>query len=469
MAPASTYHTPAPVWTLRAADSDHHAHEPREHPPADGHWWRRLGGEELDRQVARLRRDNHDLVAARERTAQQLAAFRSARSARLPSVNASLQSEHDDADPPDSTTSNTSTSSGTSHRFTIDLDWSVDLFGELRAVAQSNELALEARRLDYVATEQRVIAELVRLQVAASTAAKRLDLARTLSSSFEQTVSLTEQRLRAGAGATSALDVQIARQNLASSRSALPALQAQLHELRLNIEVLQGRVPGLETPSALAIIDPRALEPLSRRAPSRILEQRSDVASAELGLRAAEADVQVARARRLPGLSLGLSLGAQGDSLDAVFDVGDWIRTVTGRLVAPLFQGGRLQAEVARARARARELAASYAGVVVGARRDVLRAIALEAARDEQLARLDQTVAAARLADRLADERYASGQLSLLALLETRRALDNARQELADAEQARLDARIDLHLALGGDWQTAPVTAARTAAGETPS
>jgi NodT family efflux transporter outer membrane factor (OMF) lipoprotein len=415
-------------------------------------WWRRLGGAELDALVDRLLDQSLTLEAASARVAQASALIRSARSQRLPAVTASVDGGQQRGNAFLPGQGATTPEWTTIYRSSLNASWDFDLFGAARSAEQAAALRAESARLAALDLSQALIAELTKAYVNAWALRERLAINRSLASSFEQTAELTDARLRAGSPSARLLDVQIARQNAAAAAASVPELERQLRNQLSAIEVLLGARPGTlrfqfdAVSMATGLTDP----PLGP--PADLLVARSDVALAELDWAAAQFDVRAAQRRRLPTLDLSLSFSHQSDDLDDLLDIDQWVGTVLAGLFAPLYQGGRLTAELAQAEAAAAERAATYAEAALAALADVERALTDRRYTAEQLARRETSLTAAERSDELAELRYSAGTISLLTLLETRRSLDSARQDRVRAEQAAMNAWIDLQRALGGPW-----------------
>ena len=176
------------------------------------------------------------------------------------------------------------------------------------------------------------------------------------------------------------------------------------------------------------------------------------MAAAELAFRAGLADLDVAEAARRPTLAPNGVIALDNSDFGDLFDADQLIADLAAAISMPIFQGGRLEAEVDRAYARARELANAYGQSALSAAINLKNALDLSSAYDVEMALRKESVTAAELSDQIASERYSSGQVSLLAVLETRRALNSAQSELIGATEAALNARVDLALAAGGDW-----------------
>lgn len=417
-------------------------------PAAFRAWWETIGGAELSELIAALDAENLDLSGARARTDQARARSRQALSGRLPAIGLSVEAGERRGIGPTGPLDWEET-----YAATAGLTWDVDLFGGARNAQLAARLRFEAQELSERTLFQALAAETATGFVRAWTLKRQIEVAEASAESFAETARLTDLRYRAGSPSVTALDVQLARQNEAAARAALPELRASLVLQLQGLDVLLGRPIGTTRLTFATPPDAAGLETLGVGVPADLLRRRPDVATAELAYRAALADVGVARAQLFPSLTLSGSLGQQTGDASALFDPDQMIASLVGGLVAPLYQGGRLRAQVDLAEASARELANAYANAALRAMGEVEAALVLEAAYADELALRWRALEAAEVSNRIAQERYASGQAPLLAVLEAQRALNASRLDLVLAEQKRLEARIALFLALGGDWR----------------
>ncbi len=410
-------------------------------------WWRKIGGAELASWVTRLKQHNFELAEARERVVQANEFAKQARSGRLPRVSGDL---------------------GASRNRTSDLfgkfDWGdqysaglgasldTDIFGGLRAAERSAILSAEAARLNYIATEQRSIEALARAWVGAAAQGSRLALARENAESFRVTYNLTDERHRAGSANTTASDVLIARQNLDAALAEIPAVEAQFSAQLLAIDQQLAHTPGTiaRTFKGEMSVSPRMTVPVGF--PAALLTARPDVAAAELSYRSALQDVGTARADLLPKLSLNASLSFQNENAADLFDLDRYIANLAASLTQPVFQGGLLQSRLRVEKSRARELSTAYARIALNAFSQVETALVRQSGAQQQLEQLQKTLLTAEDSNRLVQDRYRQGLQPMLAVLETQRGLNSAKQNIIATEQALLEARIALHLSLGGSW-----------------
>ena len=411
-------------------------------------WWKRFEQSELNAWVDELLSENYDLAVAMERI-EQARAIRNQSIARLlPSLSASAGVQRDQT--PNSSFDDFNYSTLYTGGATV--GWDTDLFGQLRNSERSAYYSAQSAALNYRSLEQLYIAELVRAWIAVQTIGRRIELNNIIVESFSATANVSEQRYRAGSSGTSATDVQITKANLLSAQANLPELEsasiAQYHAL----DILLGRLPGTTRAGGVSSMELPNFDPVPVGTPATLLADRPDVAAAELSYRAALSDVGAARAQLFPGLSLTARLSFQETDSSDLFDWDRHIGSLIGSLTAPIFQGGALRAQLDQAWSVARQVSYEYASVALNAVVDVENALTAERNLDRQVLLLRDNVEAAELANQIANDRYRDGLVPLLTVLETQRNLNSSLQNLILTEQSRWNARVNLYLALGGDW-----------------
>ncbi|MEN0651761.1 MULTISPECIES: TolC family protein [Hyphobacterium] len=410
-------------------------------------WWADLGGSGLSEAVARLRTHNFDLIEARERVVQAELRAVQARGGRFPSAGADLGAAYGRAPvPPAGFEWDDSYSLGLTASF------NTDIFGQLRARERSARLGSSAARLNYVATEQQLIAILAQSWVNAASLQRRLELAIEIAESYRVTYTLTDQRYDTGSRNTAASDVQIARQNLEAALADIPDLETQLAAQLIQIDLLLARPAGQTAQyfeSDLSV-DRQMIIPAGL--PADLLMDRPDVAAAALSYQAALEDIGAARADLFPGLTLTTALSFQGDEPGDVVDFDDLLANLAASLTQPVFQGGRLRAEVQIQESEAAALSSAFARAALTALTDVETALVQQSGLIRQLEQLDAALRSAEISNQIAQDRYRQGLIPLLSVLETQRSLNAARLNIILTEQALILARIDLHQSLGGRW-----------------
>ncbi|MEM1182066.1 MAG: efflux transporter outer membrane subunit [Acidobacteriota bacterium] len=414
-----------------------------------GPWWRSFGDAATVSLVEEALGANTDIQAAAARVLELQTRVKSARGARWPELSASGGL---------SRTRNSFTLPeigrvavyATTFSASLDVSYQLDLFGRLKRAEQaawSDLLAEEAARKTVVHS---VIAEVVRARTQLSTLGRAESIARETRDSWSKTFETIERRYTAGL--TSALDMRLARENLASADAELVLAGQRLEQARLGLDVLLGRRPGTgDVPSEW--LDPLPpLESVPVGLPASLLDRRPDLRQREMQLAAATSRIGVALANLYPNLSLTGSAGSNSDTFSDLLSSDTLVYNAISSLIAPIFTAGPRRADVDAARARADQAAAAYAGSILQALREVEDALVRDNAARDRLTHLETRVKEARAAKDIAEERYRRGVLPLLQVLETDRRLRGAETALTSAQGETWSTRVDLFLALGGDW-----------------
>ena len=238
---------------------------------------------------------------------------------------------------------------------------------------------------------------------------------------------------------------------------AIVFLVCHVAGLRAYTCVLCGQTP--ETSGDLAKTLPLLpeLSPVPAGIPAYLLDRRPDVRAVEMQLAAATERIGVSIAQMYPDLTLTATGGYASDHFRDLVSSDTEVYAFIVNAFMPLFKGGRLKAEVKAAEASAREAAALYSGIVLNAMREVEDALVRQQKLSERINQLTDRLTQAREAERLANARYLEGVDKFLLVLDTERRRRVAENELAIAQGNLWEARVQLFLALGGDWGIDPM------------
>jgi len=444
--------------------------DPNAPPPDVSRWWAAFDDPQLDALVNRALQRNTDMRLAAARVMQARAQLGVALGQRLPHVDIGAgrerrQTTFEFQGPRFVSRSTTWTAQGT-------VAWQADLFGRLRRGQQRARLDLESSVADRRAVMHSVIAAVVRQRARLAVYQRQLELARGTVESFERTLDVTEQRYEAGVAG--ALELRLARENLAGARARVPELEFLVAQTRHALDVLIARQPGAgdPIPDTLGELPPLDAPPAGM--PVWLLERRPDLRATELAAMAEQAGIGQSLADLFPDLSISASGGYQGSDFEDMYPAPDTlIWSLATELSMKLFRGGALRANVDASEARAQAAAAEYAGAVLNAMREVENALARERTARRRYDELKQRVSEALEAERLAHQRYETGVTDLLTVLEVERRRREAQDQLYATQLTLWEARVNLHLALGGDWveDEPPLEAAAShpdAEGQTP-
>ncbi len=428
-----------PYWSVSAAA-----------PQPVQSWLRDFGDSRLNALVAEAISGNFDLQGAAARVETARARAKIAGAGRLPQLDLGLSA----ARAKRSTVNAVRLPNNPSSSYALDaeLQWEIDVWGRLGHAARAAVADAEASEADYRAARLSLAANVARRWFDAAEAEQQVQLAERTAESFQDSLAIVEEQFRRGIG--DALDVRLARANYASAVSNLDArLRVRDTSLRA-LETLLGRYPlgGLQPGEALPAID----RPVPAGLPSQLLTRRPDLIAAERRLAASGERLSDARKNRLPRFFLTASGGTVSDSLHDLLDWDFLVWSLLGNVTQPLFQGGRLNAEQALARAEDRDAWTRYAQSVLNAFQEVETALAAEALLAAEDAALVVAAAESREAADLALDRYREGLTGIITLLESQRRAFTAESTQLSVRNQRLQNRINLHLALGGDFEQKP-------------
>ena len=324
-----------------------------------------------------------------------------------------------------------------------------DLFGRIRAQERAALARLDARGFDAAAVRNTLLADLAaavidwrtldaRRQALAEDAEAASELARLAGVREEAGIAPGFDRVRAQALAD-------------ASRSRAIALESERARLLGQLVTLTGQ-PAQRILPLLGQPEPLYAQPPAPAAlPSVLLTNRPDVRAAAADLAAADADLTAIAAQRFPQFTLSAAIGLLSFDLASLFDDDALVGQVSGGLLAPLFDFGRIEAEIDQGAAQTRLALAQYRGAVFGALGEAEAAYGLVAAADRELAALQQERASAQRAAQIADARYRAGLSNFLTVLEARRSADASAEREAAARGRAARARVLLWRALGGE------------------
>ncbi len=251
---------------------------------------------------------------------------------------------------------------------------------------------------------------------------------------------------------TSSLDMRRARSNLASAEATLSQRKGIYDGLLRQLEVLLGRYPAAQLKTDKML--PQLQQTIPSGLPADLIMQRPDLLAAEQRLLAAKATTSSAKRALLPRISLTGSTGTSTEELKDILSGDFSVWSIAGNILQPLFQGGRLRANVKLSKSQEEIQQASYLQTALSAFAEVESALANEAFLQNRETSLLEATEQAIAASELAESQYSSGVIDYLSLLDAQRSAYNTESQLISVRRERLNARIDLHVALGGGFES---------------
>jgi multidrug efflux system outer membrane protein len=409
-------------------------------------WWQVFQDEALQGLLHTALEENYDLRVAATRILQARAQVSVARSFQFPTLDAGAAAPYDrltgGEKPP--------TYETFSPQGGFSVAWELDLWGRFRR-------ATEAARADLLATEEfqrTVVLTLVSDVARAYLALRELDLEleiarRTVASRTEY---LTLTRAREEGGVATLMDVRQAEQLYYTATATAVDAERRIAQQENLINTLLGRYPG-PVPRGRSLTQQAFAPAVPPGLTSDLLARRPDIRQAEQALVSANARIGEAKALLFPTVVISGFGGVGGAVINGSsfgpFGVFNALPTVT----LPLFNMGRLQANVEFADARTQEALLQYQQTILQAFREVADALVDVQKRREFRVQGEATVAAQRDALRLSNMRYEGGVTSFLEVLITERDLFDAELALAQAQRDEVLTFVQLYRVLGGGWQ----------------
>lgn len=419
----------------------------RAEAPGDlSQWWKNLNDPLLSELIADALQTSPDLRSAQARLHEARARRTVAAAGRFPSVTASGAANR-------SQSSEESGSGATRNAYSagFDASWEIDVFGSVRRSVEAAEADLESSVASLHNARVSLASEVALNYVEVRALQIRLGIARANLASQSETLQLTDWR--AQAGLVSSQDVEQARSNREQTRAQIPALETSLGEAEHTLDVLLGKSPGtLHVRLAAAGNLPAVPAQIAVGIPADTLRQRPDVRAAERTLAAETARVGVAAAARYPAFNLSGSIGLEALTLGTLGNSGAATSSLLAGITGPIFDAGRLRAQVEIQDAVREQAQVSYEQSVLTALQEVENALVSLARNRERGEALANAAESARNAAQLAQQRYSAGLIDFQSVLDTERSVLSIEDSLASTRADGVLALIRLYKALGGGW-----------------
>ena len=327
--------------------------------------------------------------------------------------------------------------------------WSPDFLGGHATELASALGQARAAQADMAAAGTALAAQVSRGYVALARLLAQREVARRTLAQRDEALGLTRQRVSAGLDST--VELTQAEGALPDARNQIEALDEQITLARRQIAVLAALAPD-----ALGDLSPRldalTLDTMPAALGADLLGRRADVVAARWRVEASTQDVKLARIQFYPNINLTAFFGLNALGLGNLLEVGSRQYGITPALRLPLFDGGRLRAQLGGKQADLDAAIAQYNGVVLDAAREAGDAISSDQSLQRQRRDQADAAASAEKAYALSLQRYQAGLANYLVVLNTESQLLAQRRLAVDLRARQLDTRVALMKALGGGW-----------------
>ncbi|MFO0836617.1 MAG: efflux transporter outer membrane subunit [Phycisphaerales bacterium] len=420
-------------------------------------WWKTFNDPMLDSLVDRAVASNLDVKLAEARIREARAQRRFVKADELPKVNASALYDRK------RNSENSVGSFGSSESYDLfqagfDASWELDLFGRVSRSVEAADAELAASVESRNAVLVSLLAELALNYIDYRASQINLDIAEKAVAAQASTLTLTESRF--SAGLIGELDVARAKAQLETRRSQVPPIKISMAQSAHRLATLLGKPAGsldeeLRSPAALPVISPE----IAVGVPADMLRRRPDIRRAERQLAAATARVGVATADLYPRIALSGTLGVQSSQFADLFDINSRYWSIGPSVNWPVFDAGRVRANIAVQDARVEQSLTQYEQLVLASYEETENAMVGFLREQARRASLAASVDANRRALTLAEQLYSSGLADFLNVLDAQRSLFVAEEALTLSEQAVVSNLISIYKSLGGGWESLPPSA----------
>ena len=440
--------TPAPAaFKETASDAEKAAAGWTVAAPADtldrGPWWQLFGDPLLNQLADSIEVSNQNVAIAAANYAQSRALVAEQRAALFPLVNLNGSANRSGG--------GGNTQNASQYRANIGASWEPDIWGRLRAGANSAQASLQASAADLAAARLSAQGELATNYFLLRQTDAEKALLDATTEGYERVRQITQNRFDAGVAAKS--DLLQAQTQLANARIDQVSLVNQRANLEHAIAVLLGRAASdfALAPAPWNVVVPD----VPAGVPSTLLQRRPDIAAAERSVAVANEQIGIARAAYFPSLNLTGSYGVGSNAASGLFNASNSLWSLGLSAAQTLFDAGAIKARVAGAEASRDAAIARYRQTVLTAFADVENQLsATRALAQQQDLRREASEAADQVEAQLLN-RYRAGQVGYTDVVTAQTTALNARRALVQSQADRQTTAIALIQSLGGGWHAA--------------
>ncbi|WP_339700549.1 TolC family protein [uncultured Marixanthomonas sp.] len=324
-----------------------------------------------------------------------------------------------------------------------------DLWGRLRSAKQAEAFRAQASYYDYQTTALVLSTQIATIWYQLVTAQRQLTLVNQQIETNNDIVELIQTRF--SSGQTRAVDILRQRQLLESTRNIKIGYETDVALLQNQLAVLVGEAPQNNPIPAVKDSLP-SLPPLPETGlPLELIRKRPDVQQAQHLLLAADRDMAEAVRSQYPRLSVSATGQFRSNAYNDLFK--EWAYSLAANLVAPLFYGGQIRAEIDHTEALKNQQLYNYGQTVLTSFREVEDALLQEQKQNEQLESLRRQLELTEKANRQLKIEFLYGAREYLDVLLSLNQEQQLRRDVLTAEQTQLEIRIDLYRALAGGFE----------------
>jgi NodT family efflux transporter outer membrane factor (OMF) lipoprotein len=337
---------------------------------------------------------------------------------------------------------------------TVSVSYVPDVFGLNKRTVESLAAQEQATRYQMIAVDITLSANVAEAAITEASLQDQIDTTNELIGIGRQILSLLQ--FQKSKGYIGGADIAAQQTQLAQLEASLPPLIKQRDQQKDLLAVLIGGYPVQTAGEKFSLADFTLPPDLPLSLPSVLVDQRPDVLQAEENMHAASAEIGVARANRLPNITLSANAGSNALAIGQIFGPGTGFWNIGAALLAPIFDGGTKLHQERAARYAYQQSAEQYRGTVLTAFQNVADTLVALQQDAETLKADAAAVGAAKTSLDLARLQYKDGYAAYLSVLNADQAYQQARLAQVQAEADRFTDTTALFQALGGGWWHQP-------------
>ena len=434
------------------------------------HWWRGFQDPKLNSLIRRSLQGNLDLQAANARLLVSRAQVTSAAAALWPRLGMSGGYQRERLSPNalkgilsgafeggESSTGLLSSLGPLGEPFNLfqagfDSSWELDIFGGIKRQKEAAQAAAEATEESRRDIGITLSAEVARLYLEMIALQRRLDIAHQRVENQHKILSLAENAYQEGFA--NALDAKRAKTEMQAVEASVPMIEAQINNIRHGLAVLLGQQPTA-LDHEFATLDTEIPHPpvLPVGTPADLLRRRPDIRKAERQVAAANAMIGAATAELFPKITITGAVGLQSQDMGDLASFNSGFYGVGPRFSLPIFQAGRLLANIDAQEARKTEALKEYEKSVLLALREVEDGMSTLNGEYRRQQALLTAETSARNSREAASFIYQEGETELQSVLDSNRTWFDVQEQLVQSQLGWATGHVALYKALGGGWE----------------
>ncbi|OUL59219.1 efflux transporter outer membrane subunit [Pseudoalteromonas ulvae] len=408
----------------------------------DSNWLAQLVDPQIHELVAQALENNYQLKSQAYAVAIKEQLLIASGAALWPSLDVSMRSTRNKANQPVNYSNN--------HSLNLNLSYELDIWGKLSDSERQANLEYLAQKANFEQAKHTLVADVVTAWFKIIEAKKLMQLYQGRVKNAQQNLTIIESGYQQGL--SSALDVYLTRNEVNNERSRVANQQAELSQAKRVLERLVGQYPEGEL--AVKADLPLLLNEIPTGLPSQLMTRKPALIASWYQLLSKDAALAYAHKQRFPSINLTGSIGNSSNEINQLLSPSSLAWSLIGGISAPLFNGGRLAANEERVRLEREQSEQTYLNTLFDAFSSVENALTAGQSLQQRYLTMLAAQENALAAETLSFEQYQSGLVEYTTVLESQKRAFDAQSSVIQIKTQLITNRINLHLALGGDFSS---------------